>query len=143
MPGRNLLLWLARVSAFGTCAAQLRSDSTAEFVMAVKSFHRVEVTRSSGLEVRHDTGTTAHVSSIASLPLPKLTHKVTVWLDDATRARLNEIQVLRAARGLRLSLGDLSREALLRYLQQEEDALCETPNTTNSISSSAVSGSPS
>jgi hypothetical protein len=52
--------------------------------------------------------------------LPKLENAFRVRVDDETRARLDAVLVRRARVGLRLSMADLAREALLRYLADEE-----------------------
>ena len=52
--------------------------------------------------------------------LPKLENGFHVRIDDGTRARLEQLLARRARAGLRLSIADLAREAILRHLDREE-----------------------
>jgi len=71
-----------------------------------------------------DRRITATVPAISDSPraaqLPKLSEQVEFRVDEDTKRRLEALLVMRAKTGLRLSLGDLGRESLLRYLDEEE-----------------------
>lgn len=92
-----------------------------------------EARTSGGLRTISDARINATVQSGTALKpslLPKLEHFINVRVDNATRDRLDTLLMARAKDGWRLSLGDLGRVALLRYLDEEEEKL--QPTAVNS-----------